>query len=54
MAFRGRNGGVPLQKLNIRSAKIEEKEEDIPKEYEDFNDQVFNKAIFKKLPDQSK
>jgi len=30
---------------------MEEKEEDIPKEYEDFNDQVFNKAIFEKLPD---
>ena len=26
------------EKLNIRSAKIEEKEEDIPREYEDFND----------------
>jgi len=42
------------EELNIRSAKIEEKEEDIPKEYEDFNDQVFNKAVFKKLPDRSK
>jgi len=30
---------------------MEEKEENIPKEYEDFNNQVFNKAIFKKLPD---
>jgi len=28
-----------------------EEKEDIPKEYEDFNDQVFNKAIFEKLPD---
>jgi len=42
------------EELNIRSAKIEEKEENIPKEYEDFNDRVFNKAIFEKLPDQSK
>jgi len=33
---------------------MEEKEEDIPKEYEDFNDWVFNKAVFEKLPDQSK
>jgi len=33
---------------------MEEKEEDIPKEYKNFNDQVFNKAIFEKLPDQSK
>jgi len=30
---------------------MEEKEENIPKEYEDFNNQVFNKAILKKLPD---
>jgi len=30
---------------------MEEKEEDISKEYEDFNDRVFNKAIFEKLPD---
>jgi len=34
--------------------KIEEKEEDIPKEYEDFNDRVFNKAVFEKLPNRSK
>jgi len=27
---------------------------DIPKEYKDFNNQVFKKAVFKKLPDQSK
>jgi len=27
---------------------------DIPEEYKDFNDQVFNKAVFEKLPDQSK
>ena len=33
---------------------MEEKEKDIPKEYKDFNNQVFNKAIFEKLPDQSK
>jgi len=42
------------EELNIRSAKIEEKEEDIPRKYEDFNDRVFNKAVFEKLPDQSK
>jgi len=34
--------------------KMEEKEEDIPKEYEEFNNQVFNKAVFEKLPDWSK
>ena len=39
------------EELNIRSAKIEEKEEDIPKEYEEFNNRVFNKAVFEKLPD---
>jgi len=39
---------------NIRSAKMEEKEEDIPKEYKEFNNQVFNKVVFKKLPDWSK
>ena len=39
------------EELNIRSAKMEEKEEDIPKEYEEFNNQVFNKAVFEKLPD---
>jgi len=26
------------EKLNIRSTKMKEKEEDIPKEYKDFND----------------
>ena len=39
------------EELNIKSMKMEEKKEDIPKEYKDFNDQVFNKAIFEKLPD---
>jgi len=33
---------------------MEEKEKDIPKEYKEFNNRVFNKAVFKKLPDQSK
>jgi len=42
------------EELNIRSTKIEEKEENIPKEYEKFNNQVFNKAVFEKLLDQSK
>jgi len=39
------------EELNIRSTKMEEKEKDIPKEYGDFNDRVFNKAVFEKLPD---
>jgi len=34
--------------------KIEEKEKDIPKEYKEFNNWVFNKVVFEKLPDQSK
>ena len=42
------------EELNIRSMKMEEKEEDIPKEYKEFNNQVFNKVVFKKLPDWSK
>jgi len=42
------------EELNIRSAKIEEKEKDIPKEYKEFNNWVFNKAVFEKLPDQLK
>jgi len=42
------------EELNIRNIKMEEKEKDIPKEYEDFNNRVFNKAVFGKLPDQSK
>jgi len=44
------------EELNIRSRSenSEEGEGDILKEYEDFNDRVFNKAVFEKLPDQSK
>jgi len=44
------------EELNIRSRgeSSEEIEGDIPKEYKDFNDQVFNKAVFEKLPEQSK
>jgi len=44
------------EELNIRSRSenSEEMEGDIPKEYEDFNDQVFNKAVFEKLPERSK
>ena len=42
------------EELNIRNTKMEEKEENIPKEYKDFNNRVFNKAVFGKLPDQSK
>jgi len=42
------------EELNIKSVKMKKEEEDIPKEYEDFNNRVFNKAIFEKLPDWSK
>jgi len=44
------------EELNIwnRSESIEEIGEDIPEEYKGFNDWVFNKVVFKKLPDQSK
>ena len=44
------------EELNIRSRgeSSEETEGDIPKEYEDFNDRVFNKAVFEKLPERSK
>jgi len=44
------------EELNIwsRSKGIEEIGGDIPKEYQDFNNWVFNKAVFKKLPDWSK
>ena len=40
--------------IRSRSENIEETKENVPEEYQDFNDWVFNKAIFKKLPDQSK
>jgi len=33
---------------------VEESKEKIPEEYQDFNDRVFNKMVFEKLPDQSK
>ena len=33
---------------------MEEVGGNIPEEYKDFNDQVFNKAVFKKLLDRSK
>ena len=39
------------EELNIRSTKMKEKEKDIPKEYENFNNWAFNKAVFKKLLD---
>jgi len=44
------------EELNIRSRSKdpEEAEENIPKEYKDFNDRVFSKTIFEKLPDRSK
>ena len=40
--------------IKSRSKDLKEAEESIPKEYEDFNDWVFNKVVFEKLPDQSK
>ena len=44
------------EELNIwsRSEGIKEIREDIPKEYQDFNDRVFNKVVFEKLLDWSK
>jgi len=44
------------EELNIRnkSKSMKESKEKIPEEYQDFNDRVFNKAVFEKLPDQSK
>ena len=41
------------EELNIqsRNKSIEEIGEDIPEEYKDFNDRVFNKVVFEKLPD---
>jgi len=44
------------EKLNIRvrNKDMERLEEDIPQEYRNFEDQVFNKAVFEKLPNQSK
>ena len=33
---------------------MEESKEKIPEEYQDFNDRVFKKVVFEKLPDQSK
>jgi len=41
-------------KIRSRNEDLKEAEENIPKEYKDFNDRVFNKAVFEKLPDQSK
>jgi len=40
--------------IKSRSEDLKEAEENIPEEYKDFNDRVFNKAVFKKLPDRSK
>jgi len=44
------------EELNIRSRNenIEEVGEEIPNKYQDFNNQVFNKVVFEKLPDPSK
>jgi len=40
--------------IRSRSESMEESKEKIPEEYQDFNDRVFNKAVFEKLPNQSK
>jgi len=41
--------------MNIKSrGKNIEREKGIPKEYQSFNNQVFNKVIFDQLPNQSK
>ena len=44
------------EELNIRSRSKdpEEAEENIPKKYKNFNDRVFSKTVFEKLPDRSK
>ena len=44
------------EELSIRSRNenLREVEENIPEEYADFNNRVFNKAVFEKLPDRSK
>jgi len=41
------------EELSIRSKNedLKEVEENIPEEYEDFNNRVFNKVVFEKLPD---
>ena len=41
------------EELSIRSRNenLREVEENIPEEYADFNNRVFNKAVFEKLPD---
>ena len=51
-----KEGAWRREELNIQS-QSESKEEirkDIPEEYKDFNDRVFNKVVFEKLPDWSK
>ena len=41
--------------MNIRNrGKNVEEEEKIPKEYQSFNNRVFNKVVFDQLPNQSK
>ena len=48
-----KEGAWRREELNIQS-QSESKEEirkDIPEEYKDFNDRVFNKVVFEKLPD---
>ena len=44
------------EELNIQSQSksMEEVRENIPEEYKNFNDRVFNKVVFEKLPDRSK
>jgi len=40
--------------IRVRNKDMEKLEEDIPQEYRNFEDQVFNKVVFEKLTDQSK
>jgi len=40
--------------IRSRSKNMRETKGDVPKEYKNFNNQVFNKVVFEKLPDQSK
>jgi len=42
------------EELNIREEKEEKFEEIVPREYWNFETQVFNKKVFKKLPSRSK
>ena len=44
-----------MEKRRVEYLKQKQKNgRDISKEYKNFNDWVFNKAVFEKLPDQSR